>query len=146
MEYPCLPVGRAKSTIPSEDFIRELPIQKIPCKKKAILSVMPDGHVYTCCSVMGMTDMLKIGQIPQDSIQTIIRNFWKSPVRRILYEYGVIWFIERIRKNKIPINLEGYINDCHICSDVLTAPENQLLLEPLIKEYEHLETQDFFNN
>ncbi|MFH1725908.1 MAG: radical SAM protein [Elusimicrobiota bacterium] len=147
LEFACLPAGRARTAVPPEDFIGDRAIPRMPCSNRMIIGIMPDGAVYSCCSVVDRNDMLRLGRAPRDSLRTLVENFWRSPMRRILHEHGVCWFTDRIRGKRIPIALDrAFVNDCHVCSEILAAPENRPLLEPLVEEFKREETKAFFRD
>lgn len=147
IENTCQPVGRAREVIPAEDLIPDKPVQRVPCRSRMMLAIMPDGNAYACGSVMAVNDMLHLGQVPRDSVGTLMDNMQRSPMLRILYQHGVAWFADRIRAKHVPIALPPTVaSNCQLCSEILAAPANRDLLAPLIAEYECGEIRAFFQD
>lgn len=131
----CLPIGRANCIDKSDFFYdEELLSKSIKCYELTYFSVYLDGSVYPCCSQAGMQDVLKIGNIHQNTLQELLGNYHMNMHIRMLKKYGFDWYLHIAEKENFHEFFEqNYVNKCHLCHTIF---HNQAFLTVLSKYIE----------
>lgn len=114
----CQPVGRAVKTIPSEDYIYSKYDGK--CIYSDILTIMPDGSCYPCCSQGVRLDNLKIGSVYEQSLQDLIKAKKNHKFTKIMIYRGPKWLIEtgEAEGHYLSNPMKNYVSCCHLCHEI----------------------------
>lgn len=121
IEGPCLPIGNAANKIPKDEYIYINSEPKSKCSMLNSLVVMCDGSAYPCCSQGGETDPLLLGNINEDSVEQLIKNFNKNMYCRTLSKEGVSWFLNTLKSEGIDLfEPNKYVSQCDICNKLFT--------------------------
>ena len=131
-----LPLGRGSDTLDPSAYPLTKRILKKPCFTINFPIILPDGRVMACCGAsVGLSGAhpLVLGNIRQNSLQTILDNAARDPLIFALRTYGP-GKIARIFKKKGYGNLpETYIKNClcDICMHLLQDEQISGLLSGL---------------
>jgi MoaA/NifB/PqqE/SkfB family radical SAM enzyme len=129
--FPVVPYLRSGVTLPEEEYYREpgLPPQVCP---EEILCVEPDGAAMSCCGQAPSTLFLKLGNIRENSLDTLHQRFNEAGRQRILRERGPIAFAQAAIAAGLGHRLrEGYAGPCDLCVHIGADPELRKIADEL---------------
>ena len=119
----CLPIGKAKNIDSSDLYYDDdlLDRGQIQCYELTYFSVYLNGDVYPCCSQAGMISYLKLGNIHNDTIETILAKYRGNMHIRIIKKHGLSWYIEIAKKENFnDILNKKYVNKCDLCHSIFS--------------------------
>lgn len=131
----CIPIGRAKTTIPYNEFITG--VHSGSCTMADALSVSPDGSSFPCCSPGGLSKALYLGNIFELSLKEILRERDNLPFLNAITSKGPKWLKEIGEANGVYLkdsNLD-YVTMCHLCNIIGKDKAFLLGIEPIIKDH-----------
>ncbi len=119
----CMPMGRAKSEIPPDEFVYP-EIHYGGCQKILNLTIRQDGSVYPCCAGSDITNALRLGNADRESLRDIIARAELDPLLVALTEQGPRYLAELLRETGGKDFLkEKHVNICHLCNDLFIDDE-----------------------
>lgn len=136
-EILCLPTGRAGISLARTEFFDVPGIPMGRCAFMGVLMVLPDGDVYPCCSAGGMTRPLLMGNVASETLREMVDKSSKNFLYSLLEWYGPACFVPAIEEEGLGHMLDtAYVNECHLCYEILSNPE---LAEIAVKVVKHEE-------
>jgi MoaA/NifB/PqqE/SkfB family radical SAM enzyme len=122
---PCLPTGRASLdvSVTEFEFVEASPYGNCRAhfRKLAIDTV---GEVYPCCSPGGFTPPLRLGNVKNSGIASIVLDSYDNPLIAILEEVGPTFFLPFLRTKMSDKDIpHEFADQCHLCHYMLSEPE-----------------------
>ncbi|MBS7619214.1 radical SAM protein [Candidatus Bathyarchaeota archaeon] len=110
-----LPVGRGADIPESELLVGSEPTGG-PCKSVLRdVAVTPSGEVLPCCSVAGLLDIMRLGNILNMKLKDALEEASRRKLFRILSDEGPEGLLKLLSDNAS----RGYVSRCHMCYEVL---------------------------
>ena len=120
---PCLPAGRGATLVRAAEFPLEFASPPGNCHahfKK--LAVDGQGDVYPCCSPGGFTPPLRMGNVHDSSLRSILDASTRSQLLAILEDVGPHFFLPFLRASTQGRWLPARFSDqCHLCHVMLSS-------------------------
>ncbi len=120
---PCLPAGRGEAGIRDEEFAHDQEAPRGNCREHfRKLAVDREGNVYPCCSPGGFTPPLRMGNVREDSLRSIVDASADSKLLAILESVGPQFFLPFLRAEGVDPSLpERFSDQCHLCHVMLSS-------------------------
>lgn len=135
MEQICYPVGRAKEQFSTDEFI--YPPYSDFCTGQGVLTIAPNGEVYPCASMCGITEGRKIGSIHEDCLEDLVEKACNDKHNRFIEKFGIMPYIKEIRAGKLPVDIpELMIDACHGCYELFGNKDNLRHLDAIVDGYQ----------
>lgn len=120
IELPCIPVGHAALRISEEDFIYREEIEEGRCESINFFTIMSNGDVYPCCSEAGMTPATCMGNIYQNSVEQLLKNFYNNTICCLLADKGPAHIYNTFLDSSDKAKLRNkFVNACDMCHLIL---------------------------
>jgi MoaA/NifB/PqqE/SkfB family radical SAM enzyme len=117
-QNPIIRIDHYKIPINS-NFERSLDeISKDNCFLLRHLAVHPNGDVYPCCSVVGLSGKLLVGNLKKDSLSQIIDTIFINSYLNIIEKMNFEGIVEDLKNIGIDIP-EKFIFECELCHYLL---------------------------
>ncbi|MCL2399697.1 MAG: radical SAM protein [Defluviitaleaceae bacterium] len=123
-----LPVGMAKEAVASEDLFT-CKLSHIVCPFKNTLLITSDGRAMPCCSPSSFDIPFDFGNIHTDSISIILQRIYKCKLMCTIKGEGFLNLLKIAKEERGYLELDGYVNVCHLCHDLLNNPEQYKYLQ-----------------
>lgn len=114
---PVLRLGRALSNINREEFYGEYNLPSGACFDSLNLTITPNG-VYPCCNGTEITKYGKLGNLDEQLISLLNRNYFL----RLLTLIGPSRLLKELKLDK-KYSGKKYINICELCNEILNDDE-----------------------
>ncbi len=114
----CQPIGRAEEIIPWEDYIYNDYSGK--CTLADVLTIMPDGSVYPCCSQGLDMNILKIGSAKEKTLEELIKAKEKNEYLTVITNIGPK-LLKQEGENKgnyLSRYRSDYVSMCDLCHEI----------------------------
>jgi hypothetical protein len=130
----CLPAGRALRKVPSERYIYG--DYDGCCPVANILTIMPDGFAYPCCSPGIQLKALQIGSVAKQSIGELVQEKENATLLRLITQKGPAWIIEAGAKRGcfLTQQRDEYVSACHLCQEIFADTSYLKKMAPHLKE------------
>lgn len=116
VEIPCVPVGHAAERIKEDEYIYMEGLPTGCCEFMNMFTILPGGNVYPCCSEAGMSQVLYLGNIYQDSVDDLLKSFYKNSICSILREKGTTYIYKEVLSDDEREQLrKRFISSCDMC-------------------------------
>lgn len=116
IEIPCVPAGRAAMKIPEDEFIYQNEPPAGACELMNIFTIFPDGNVYPCCSEVGMSPFLHLGNIYRDTVDTLLDKFYSNTIYYQLAHNGPKYLYETCLDETDKKSMRSrFVNTCDMC-------------------------------
>lgn len=118
LEIPCVPSGHAAERIDMDDLLY---MDKMPegiCKLMNILTIMPNGDVYPCCSEAGQTKALYMGNIHKNTVEEILSNFYSNIICHDIAFKGPKYIMDEYLKEEKAGMRNRYVSMCDLCHEL----------------------------
>lgn len=120
---PVMPVGRAATAIPADEFSFAEGFPRGSCQDDLSLLINPKGDCFPCCGGSELSDHLRLGNIAEESLKDILLRAEERKLLPCLTEKGPTFIAQALRadgfKELIPGN---YVNICDLCSSIFNVP------------------------
>ena len=118
------PVGRAATTMPEQDFWRRPGLPVGACADSLHLVITPDGDAYPCCAGSELCPTLRIGNVREQSLASIMDDARRHFLLRTLVHAGPRYFAKLIQGTTLAPRLrDSYENICDLCGHLFNDPE-----------------------
>jgi hypothetical protein len=85
------------------------------------MAIDPFGDVYPCCSPGGFTPPLRLGNVENDTLQTLMRRAETNRLLAVLETVGPGFFLPFLRQKTAGTKLSKKFTDqCHLCHEILS--------------------------
>ncbi|MCK1516510.1 radical SAM protein [Bradyrhizobium sp. 190] len=120
---PCQPVGRGATEIRSDEFGPKFARPYGNCREHfKKLAVDRRGDVYPCCSPGGFSPPLRMGNVNDASLRSILDSAADSKLLAILEAVGPQFFLPFLRAAAGEADFPDKFNDqCHLCHVMLSS-------------------------
>lgn len=125
-EISCLPVGEA-SKLDKNFFLYRAEIPKENCRYLGDLIIHYNGDVYPCC-IPGWPKLLKLGNARKQPIRELVANYHNNMLFKVLKDAGPAYFIPYLEKAGVKFTPGNYINNCHLCQEILNMVSNDEII------------------
>lgn len=127
--FPILPFLRVGTKLPESEYYRESGLPRGRCPSD-ILCIEPDGTAVSCCGPGAGQQFLTLGDVRNDSIETLHQRFVNNSRQRLLRERGPIAFAEAaIAAGLGALLREQYAGPCDLCTHVGADPQLRMAAE-----------------
>jgi hypothetical protein len=120
--------------ISKQDLLVKNGIPDKPCNDHHII-ILPNGTTFPCCNV-GWSDTLILGNAKESSLSELLQNYNRSSLLAILQETGPSYFVPKLRENNIPIPDNSFVNECHLCHEILSNLKATEIIRALTYQWE----------
>jgi MoaA/NifB/PqqE/SkfB family radical SAM enzyme len=138
-ELLSLPLGRAKD-LPKDLFLFTDGIPKDKCHGIGNILVRYDGNSYACCCPT-FSEALFLGNIYKESLENIYNKVTNQLLFKILMDKGPVYFVPYLQKAGVIFNEGTFVNQCHLCSEVLkycnSSESTSCAYKNAIEEWQH---------
>ncbi len=127
VKIPCIPAGRAHDFVSITELQPKCEIPEGSCGQHFTkLAITTDGNAYPCCSPGGFTHPLKLGNLNDDNVATIIERAQNSSLHQVLDVVGPAFFAPYIRSCLGEQMLsKTFVDQCHFCNYILSTPQTR---------------------
>jgi MoaA/NifB/PqqE/SkfB family radical SAM enzyme len=121
---PCVPAGRGGAHVAADEFIQEYAVPRGNCTehfRKVAIDVA--GDVYPCCSPGGFTPPLRLGNVRNASLGSILEASTQNKLLAILESVGPQYFLPFLRRSAHlhPSLPDKFSDQCHLCNVMLSS-------------------------
>jgi len=128
------PVGAAKEQLDQKEFFTRK-LDSTLCQYQSILHVTPTGQIRPCCSPCFTGIPFDFGNIYTDSLKDILKKVSENELMRMIANEGFSKLIQEATKELGFIELEEYVDDCHLCNHLLADTDRYIYLQKKVKEW-----------
>lgn len=121
---PVVPVGRARETVPREEWYLSPCGSEGACYTLLNLTVRPDGSVFPCCAGSETNPALSLGNLYQSSLDAVVQAAEWNVVVKKLVQQGPAAFFPILKEAGLGHKIRPqYTNICHLCTELFADPE-----------------------
>ncbi len=121
-EIPYIPTSEANKAYLADACIYCENVPEQACGSKDMLTILPDGSAYPCCSV-GWNDAIKYGNAQTDNIDTLFKRMDQDIFLEILLKDGPVFFVPFLVKRDASFSQRRFVNYCHLCEAITSHSE-----------------------
>lgn len=99
------------------------------CSMQNIFTIWPNGEVLPCCSV-GTSKNLLVGNLNEGNLEELLDQRLNDDIYKIIEHEGPKGIYDRLpNKLKTLYNDKQYVNNCHLCSELMNHPATSQYLK-----------------
>lgn len=138
VSMPCIPVGRAETSVAAADIPSEPGQVFGNCQPYfSKVAVTSEGDVFPCCSPGGFTEPLRLGNLRNNSLDRILERAEESTFIRILHDVGPAFFVpfikDRLRRDLLA---EYFTDQCHLCHVIMSDADMRRVAQDAVAQLE----------
>jgi MoaA/NifB/PqqE/SkfB family radical SAM enzyme len=139
LPMPCIPTGRAADQVVVDDLEMRASLPLGSCERFfKSLAIDYDGNAFPCCSPGGFTDPLKLGNIREQSVGSILAGLDQNLLIQILRSLGPTYFapfiVDRLGESALD---QHFVDQCHFCHTVMSDPMTAEVVREVVQQLEH---------
>lgn len=121
---PVVPVGRALSAVPEEEYYLSQSGSIGACSTLLNLTIRWDGNVFPCCAGSELIPSLSLGNTNSMPLNIIVRNAEWNILLKKLVSQGPASFFPILQQAGLAHKISPqYTNICHACTRLFADPE-----------------------
>lgn len=135
--FPLSIVGAAKRNLSKVNLDHTYRADDLKCQAYQTIHIQPDGSVCTCCGDLNNKEPFIIGNIYENTIESIMKQSRKCPAYYLVITKGFKWIKEKL-VNMIPELAENkFNNSCEFCEKVFCQESSKNNIDLLMKFIEN---------
>lgn len=130
----CQPIGRAEEVIPWEEYIYNDYGGK--CTLADVLTIMPDGSAYPCCSQGLDMNILSIGSAKEKTLEELIKAKVENDYLTVITNIGPKLLKQKGEENGYYLSRrrDDYVSMCDLCHEIGSDLSYLERMDNVIKE------------